>query len=49
MIENGVNQPEKYFEVFPFSIFHFTFVICHCQNRACQVMTNDECNMGNGK
>jgi len=49
MIENGVKQPDKDFEVFSFSIFHFPFVIRRCQKRAWQVMTNDKCNMESGK
>jgi len=49
MIENSVKQPDKDFEVLSFSNFHFLFVIRHCQNRAWQVMTNDKCNMENGK
>ena len=49
MIENRVKRPDKDFEVFSFSIFHFPFVICHCQNQAWQVMTNDKCNIENRK
>src|SRR5215475_7398193 len=33
----------------PFSIFHITFVICHCRSSGGQAMGNDKCNMENGK
>src|SRR5262249_52454411 len=32
-----------------FSIFHITFVICHCLPPAAPAMANDKCNMENGK